>query len=334
METGMRSGAKTGTPAGNPAGQPPGKPNVAPAGTSTGAAAGKKPLRTVLLNRRFWTAAAFLAPAIAAFLLFKYVPLVQAVYMSFFDYQVMNPPGKFVFLHNYALLFQSTLFWTTVYNTFVFYLLYLALTFWVPIVQALFLNEIRTANALFRFLYLVPSAVPGIAGFVLWKWIYHPDYGLLNAILGDFGLGPYGWLNDPDMAKVSIVLPGILGGGLGVLIYYSALQGIPRELAEAAKIDGAGPWQRLRWIALPGLKFIIGIQFVSFTAGVFLTFDPMYVMTGGGPVNSTRVMSMMVFDSAFKEYRFGMAGAVSFMMFIIVGLITYLQLRLSRQSAN
>ncbi|MFD0712433.1 carbohydrate ABC transporter permease [Paenibacillus sp. GCM10027626] len=287
--------------------------------------------RPVMTRRRVsWVGIAFLSPAIAAFLLFKYIPLAQAVYMSFFDYRVMDPPGTFVGVKNYALLLQSSYFWTALYNTFMFYLLYLLLTFWIPILQALLLNEIRIGNTIYRFFYLVPAATPSIATYILWKWIYHPDYGLLNSWLGKLGLGPYGWLNDPNMAKIAIILPSVLGGGIALLIYYSALQGVSREIVEAAKIDGASPWQRMRYIALPGLRFVIGIQFISFTASIFLAFDQIYVMTGGGPVNSTTVLSMLVFDSAFREYRFGTAGAISMIMFVIIAAITYLQLRFSR----
>lgn len=281
-----------------------------------------------------WVAILFMTPAVIAFVMFKYYPLLQAVFMSFFDYKLMDPPGKWVGIGNYTLLFKSSLFWTALRNTFAFAGLYIGLTFWIPILQALLLNEIRRGNMAFRFLYLVPTAIPSVAGYVLWKWIYNPDYGLLNGVLGRIGLGPYGWLNDPSTAKLAIVLPGMLGGGIAILLYFSALRGIPQEIVEAAKIDGAGPWQRMRKVIFPGLRFIIGIQFISFLSGVFLTFDPMYVMTGGGPVDSTRVLSMIVYDSAFKEYRFGLAGAVSLIMFTIIAVVTYAQLKLSRSSAQ
>lgn len=281
-----------------------------------------------------WVVILFMTPAVFAFALFKYYPLLQAFFMSFFDYKLMDPPGKWLGLGNYITLFKSSLFWTSFRNTFAFAGLYIGLTFWVPILQALLLNEIRRANMLFRFLYLVPTAIPSVAGYVLWKWIYNPDYGLLNSLLGRIGLGPYGWLNDPATSKLSIVLPGMLGGGIAILLYFSALRGVPQEVIEAAKIDGAGPWQRMRKVIFPGLRFIIGIQFISFLSGIFLTFDPMFVMTGGGPVDSTRVLSMMVYDSAFKEYRFGIAGAVSLIMFMIIGLVTFAQLKLSNSSAQ
>ncbi|MCC3376543.1 carbohydrate ABC transporter permease [Cohnella sp. REN36] len=281
-------------------------------------------------SRGVLLSALFLAPAVVSFVLFKYYPLLQAVYMSFFDYKVIHPPGRFVGLDNYGYLFRSTEFWNALGNTFAFFLIYFVLTFWVPIVQAILLNEVKFGNKTIRVLYLVPTAVPAVAGFLLWKWLYNPDYGLLNYLLEFVNLGPYGWLNDPAMAKWAIVLPAFFGTGMSVLIYYSAIQGVPAENVEAAKIDGAGPWRRMRSIILPSMKFVIGIQFIAFISGVFLTFDPMYIMTGGGPANSTRTLSMLVFDSSFKEFRFGVAGAISFVMFAIIALITYLQIRLSR----
>lgn len=277
---------------------------------------------------------AFVAPAIAAFLLFKYIPLGHAFWMSLFDYKIMDPPGLFVGFRHYAQLLTSASFWKIFTNTLIFFLLYLALTFWIPIVQALFLNEIKRANRLYRVLYLAPTAVPAVAGFILWKWMYNPDFGLLNYWLSGLSLGPFNWLNDPQFVKIAIVFPGMLGGGISLLIYFSALQGISPELMEAARIDGAGPWRVMSRIMLPGIRFVIGIQFVAFVSGSFLIFDPMYVMTAGGPMNESKVLTMLVYESAFTELRFGVAGAISCIMFVVVGLMTYAQLRLSKESAN
>ncbi|MBP3965650.1 carbohydrate ABC transporter permease [Paenibacillus lignilyticus] len=297
-------------------------------------ATGQQPqvqLKTPYRFKISWTPILFLTPAIVCFLVFKYYPLLQAVYMGFFDYKVINPPGKFVWLDNYKYLWHSTEFWNALRNTFAFFFIYFILTFWVPIVQAVLLNEVKFASKTMRSLYLLPTAVPSVAGYLLWKWLYNPDYGLLNYLLSFIGLGPYGWLNDPAMSKWAIVLPGVFATGMGMLIYYSALQGIPSENVEAAKIDGAGPWRRMTAIVFPSLKFVIGIQFISFISGVFLTFDPMYIMTGGGPANSTRTLAMLVFNSSFKEFRFGVAGSISLVMFVIIALITYVQLKLSNR---
>ncbi|HEY0828163.1 MAG TPA: sugar ABC transporter permease [Bacilli bacterium] len=291
-----------------------------------------KPIKLLRWRKIPWTAVIFVMPSVAAFLLFKYYPFFQVFYMSLFDYKLVDGPGRFLGLDNYVLLLKSTTFWIAVYNTFAFFILTLVFVFWVPIVQALFLNEIHRWNRFYRFMFLVPTAVPTIAGIILMKWIYNPDYGLLNGLLSKVGLGPYGWLSDPHMVKYAIVVPGIFGGGLGLLLYYSALQGISKEIIEAAQVDGAGPWHRMRMILLPNLKFIIMIQFMLTLAITFLTFEHILVYTGGGPINSTRVIGLMVYETAFKEYRYGISGAISVIIFLIVGIITYFQLKLSKVS--
>ncbi|MDF2925509.1 MAG: sugar transporter permease [Paenibacillaceae bacterium] len=278
-----------------------------------------------------WMTILFILPSMLSFLLFKYVPLVYAAFMSFFDFDQMSPPGRYVGLYNYSLLLKSTYFRTAVYNTFVLALLSLLMTFWVPLLQALFLTGIRRGNIFFRFLYLVPSAVPSIASLVLWKWLYNPDFGLLNELLASIGLPPLMWLNDPAMVKFALVLPGVLGGGLSVLMYYSALQSIPAEMLESAKLDGAGPWRRMTAILLPSLKFVIGINFIGFLTSAFLAFDHIYVMTGGGPANSSKVMTMLVFETAFQQNRYGPASAISMIVFLLVSLFSYIQIRASRE---
>lgn len=273
----------------------------------------------------------FLVPSLLSFLIFKYVPMFYAIFMSFFTFDVMHPPGAFIGLRNYQEMFKSSLFTNALYNTFAIAFLSIVLTFWVPIFQAMLLMGIKKGNTFIRFLYLLPTAVPGVASILLWKWMYNPDYGLFNSLLQKVGLKPLGWLNDPAMAKFSLVLPGVVGGGLSVLIYYSALQGVSEEIVESAKIDGAGPWRRIIFILLPSLKFIIGINFIAFLSAIFLSFDNIFIMTGGGPANSTTVMSMLVYNSAFKENRFGMAGAISLFVLIIISLVTYIQMKISNR---
>ncbi|HBF38746.1 MAG TPA: sugar ABC transporter permease [Firmicutes bacterium] len=285
-----------------------------------------------------WMAVWFLAPSIFSFLLFKYVPLFYAFFMSLFEYRIVNPPGTFVGFQNYASLLTSSYFWECFGNVLVFFLLYLGMTFWIPIMIALFINTIRRGNKLLRILYLIPSAIPVVSCLVLWKWMYNPGYGVFNYYLAKIGLGPFQWLNDPLFAKVAVVAPSMFGlaagfsMGMNMLIYYSALQSIPEEILEAAKIDGAGPWQRIFRIILPNIRFIIGMQFIIFVSSVFLMFDPMFVMTQGGPVNSTRVLSLLIYNKAFGyEMDYGMAGAISCVMFLMIAVVTYIQLHFSRK---
>lgn len=274
----------------------------------------------------------FLLPSVICYLCFKYYPLLYMTYVSFFDYSIVNPPGEFVGLNNYVEFLTSATFWQAMSNTFIFFALYLVLTFWIPILQALLLNEIRRGNAFYRFMYQIPTIIPVVAGILVWKWMYNPDHGLLNELLGRIGLGPYGWLNDLKMTKLAIVLPSLFtGSGISLLLYYSAIRSIPTEILEAAKIDGAGPWKRIAAMILPNIKFIIIIQFVAFMSGVLLAFDNIYIMTQGGPANSTLVVSMLVVNSAFQQSRFGISGAMSLFMFVLIAVLTIIQNKLTNE---
>lgn len=282
----------------------------------------KKPKRLKI----HWMPIAFLIPSILSYLIFKYYPLAYMLYISFYDYSLLNPPGLFIGLDNYFSFLDSPRFWQAVRNTFVFFLLSVGLVFWVPIFQALLLNHIRRGNAFFRFMYQIPTIIPLVAGVLVWKWMYNPDRGLLNYLLEKVGLGPYGWLNDLQITKLAIVIPGFFwAGGIALLLYYSAIRSISEDVIEAGRMDGAGPWNRMLTIILPNIKFIIVIQFIAFMSGVLLAYDNIQVMTQGGPADSTLVVSMLIVSSGFDDQHFGLSGAISVFMFIVIALLTVLQ---------
>ncbi|MEI2394155.1 MULTISPECIES: carbohydrate ABC transporter permease [Paenibacillus] len=279
-----------------------------------------------------WTPVLFLLPSIIVFIVFKYYLIFSAVQISLFNYDIVNPPGRFVGLENYFVFLQTSTFWLALKNTFIIFLLSVALTFWVPIVQAIFLSEIRKANGVYRVLYQIPSILPVVAGALLWKWMYNPDSGLFNYLLGKIGLGPYGWLNDINMTKFAIVLPGFFAsGGIGVLLYYAAIKSIPAELFESAKIDGCGPWRRIRSLVLPNIRFVILIQFISFMSGALLAFDNIFILTKGGPADASLVVSLLIQRSAFEQSNFGMSAALSFFMFLVIALLTVIQFKLQKE---
>jgi multiple sugar transport system permease protein len=287
------------------------------------------------VRKRFnirWTPILFLLPSIIVFIVFKYYLIIMAVYISLFDYDVVYPPGRFAGLENYLSFLQTSTFWTALKNTFMMFFLSLAITFWVPIVQAIFLSQIKRANAVYRFLYQIPAVLPVVAGALLWKWMYNPDRGLFNYLLGKIGLGPYGWLNDVTMTKFAIVLPGFFAsGGVGVLLYYAAIKSIPSEIFESAKIDGCGPWRRIFSIVLPNIRFLIFIQFITFMSGALLTFDNIFIMTKGGPADASLVVSLLIQRSAFEQSQFGISAALSFFMFIVIAVLTVIQFKLQRE---
>lgn len=273
----------------------------------------------------------FTLPAFVAFILFKYGPMLQAIYMSFFDFQVRDPPGSFVGLDNYAHAFTDPLNAKVWGNNVILFVWGLVLGFWVPLIQAVLLDEMRRARSFYRVAYLLPSIVPGVASAVIWRWMYNPDWGFLNAILARLGLPSMGWLNDPQMAKFSLALPGLLGGGLGVFIYLAALQGIPQMLYEAADIDGAGLWHKFRYVTLPSVMPIVALTFILALTGAFQVFDNVYFMTQGGPADSTRVIALNIYHYAFERVQMGYAAAMSVLLFIVTFILVAIQLRLSRR---
>ncbi|RKY61567.1 MAG: sugar ABC transporter permease [Candidatus Latescibacterota bacterium] len=284
------------------------------------------------MSKRKLVGLAFVAPALLVFVLFKYVPMLQVFRMSLYDWSILNPPGEFVGLKHFKEAFSSSLFWIAWKNNLVLFLLGLVLGFWVPLVQAIMLGEMRRGQYIFRVCYLLPLMVPPMVTLVVWKWIYNPEYGLLNAILTRLGLPPQDWLGNPKLAKLSLVLPGLLGGGMGVMVYLAAIQGVPQELFEAAEIDGAGPLQKLRYILLPRIRFVILIQFILALSAGFQMFDRVFVLTGGGPVDATRVIALLIYRYAFESYRMGYASAIALVLFVVILTVTALQMRLSKLS--
>lgn len=308
------------------------KPIASPETKISGVQPGKK--AKGLQTRRMWMAFWFTLPAFVAFILLKYYPMLQAIYMSLFDYKVTSPPGEFVGLANYIHAFKDPLNAKVWGNNIVLFLWSLALGFWVPLVQAILLDEVRKLKTVYRVMYLLPSVVPSVAGAVIWKWIYNPDWGLLNALLAKFGIPAQGWLSDPNQVKLALMLPGLLGGGLSIFIYLSALQGIPTEWYEAADIDGASIFAKLRYITLPAILPIVGLQFILALTGAFQIFDNIYIMTLGGPADASRVIALNIYYYAFERIQMGYAASMSVLLFIVTFILVAVQLRVSRGEAQ
>jgi len=275
----------------------------------------------------------FLLPSLMGLLLFRYYPLFRSLYMGLFDWNILEPPGVFVGLDNYTRMFSSSFFTDALLNTTTLWLLMMGFAFWVPIVQAVFLSELRgRTQGLFKLLYLVPMIVPGVSGILLWKWIYNPEFGLANQLLTAVGLPALQWLNSIDTAKIALTLPGLIGGSTGVIIYLAVIQGIPQEMYEAAALDGANFFQRAVKLTLPNMKGIISIQFVLSMSTALQLFDLPYMMTGGGPAGSTTTMAIRIYNIAFSDYNFGMASAMAAFIFTITIILVGLQLTLRRRS--
>ncbi len=276
----------------------------------------------------------FAGPAVVLFFLFKYYPLLNGVRMSFVSWTPSDASQRWVGLQNYIATFGSALFWEMMANTAIIFLLYLACSFWVPILQSLLLSQIRSAHRFLRFLFVLPAAIPSMVGVIVWRYIWDPTYGIANSVMALLGLPAQKWLGDPALVKLVLVLPGLLGGGLGILIYLAAIQNISEETLEAAVIDGASAWQRIWRIVLPDIRFMIEIQLILAVSTSLLQFDYVYAMTKGGPGRSSATVVMGMYFKGFSEFRYSEAAAWSLVVTVISAVVTYLSLRLSRQEAS
>ena len=247
----------------------------------------------------------------------------------------MEPVWKrltFVGFDNYAILVKDSLFykvmWNTMYRTF-------AGTFlgaFCSLIVALILNPIKRGSILLRLIYFLPVMTSVIASATIWKWMLQTRFGLLNQLLSYVGIQPVPWLQSTTWAMPSIIVMGIWGGiGFTVIIYLAGLKGIPKDYYEAAEIDGASSIQLALKITLPLLKPVVSFVLITGVIGGFSGgFQAIYMMTGGGPLDSTRVLALHIYDYAFQRMFMGQAASMSFVLFAIVLILTLVQFKLQR----
>jgi multiple sugar transport system permease protein len=281
----------------------------------------------------------FLAPALVLIGLFFFLPVGASLLLSVTDFDIYSlgntSLARFVGLRNYANLIHNPTFWTAVRNTFYFALVGGPLTVAVSLGAALLVNA-RTVRlrGLFRTVYFTPFVTTLVAIAVVWRYLYHPRYGLLNYLLGHIGIGPVDWLGDPRWAMPAIIVMAIWKNfGYNMLIFIAGLQSIPEELYEAARIDGAGALRRFRHVTIPQLAPTFLFVGVVTMIGYFQLFAEPYVMTGGGPLRATTSLVLFMYEEGFRWWRMGVAAAIAFVLFGIILLWTLLQMRLQRERA-
>ncbi len=290
-----------------------------------------------LQRRKTRAAWLFLAPALLLLFLFFFVPVVAGLLLSLTDFDIyaVGDPGtaRFVGLDNYAHLLRDGTFWRSLLNTLQFVLLGGVLSLAVSLGAALLLNHpALRLRGLLRTVYFAPVVTTLVSVAIVWRYLYHPRYGLLNYLLGLVGAGPIDWLGDPHWAMPSIILLAVWKNfGYNMLILLAGLQVIPRDLYEAASLDGAGPWRRFLHITLPGLAPTFLFVSVTTMIGYFQVFAEPYVMTQGGPLGATRSLVLFMYEEGFRWWRMGMASAVAVLLLLITLLGTLLQLRLDRR---
>ncbi len=285
----------------------------------------KARLRAKAIMKDNLTGYAFLAPNITGFLIFTLFPVLASLLLAFSKWDILTPM-KFVGIKNFITLFQDKLFWKYFLNT-LFFMLGIPIGMAVSLSLALLVNQKMKRMVIFRTIFFLPVVSSMVAVALLWRWIYNPDFGLLNSFLRWIGISnPPQWLSSTVWAKPAIMIMWIWkGAGYNMLLYLAGLQGIPPQLYEAADIDGANGWQKfwnITWPMLGPTNFFIVIMSVI---GGFQAFGEIYVMTGGGPAGSTTTIVYYIYNNAFQWFKMGYASSISWFLFILIFLVTLFQ---------
>lgn len=270
------------------------------------------------------------SPFLVGFTLFTGGPILFSIIVSFTSFDVLNP-AVFTGLYNYTfMLFGDELFWISVYNT-LFMVIGVPLGMALGLGIAILLNLKVRGVAVWRTLFYLPSIVPVVAASILWIWIFNPESGLINATLARIGIEGPKWLQDPATSKWALILMGLWGAGGGMIIWLAGLKGISESYYEAASIDGATTWQQFRYITLPMLTPYIFFNLVMGLIGTFQIFTQAFIMTAGGPVNSTLFYVYHLFNNAFRYLNMGYAAAMAWFLFLIVAIITAFQMKFANK---
>jgi ABC-type sugar transport system permease subunit len=287
-------------------------------------------LRARAGGRRRETRAAlgFLAPSLLHLAVMIFTPIVFAGYLSLHRWDIVVPDKPFVGVANFTAMFADPEFWNALKNTLVFSL-NVPVGMVCALAVALMMHRRIRGIGLLRALYFLPSVTSFVAIALVWMWIYHPTFGAANFLLGLVGIAPLPWLNASSTAMVSVMIFSVwMSLGYQMVIFLAGLQGIPGELYEAARVDGASAWQNFRRITLPMLRPTTFFILVTSLIGSFQVFTTVYVMTGGGPVGSTDVIVYHIYQAAWEQLRMGYAAAMAWVLFALIMAATFLQFRL------
>ncbi|GFH35785.1 carbohydrate ABC transporter permease [Streptomyces pacificus] len=303
-------------------------PRPAPAHAAVGARSG------IPRRREALTGLAFVAPMLLLFIVFRFGPTLGAAFLSVTDYR-LSGEWTFIGAGNYTRLLGDDLFWESLGVTAVYTALYVPMTVALALGTAVLLHRTLWMRGFFRGLFFLPYVTSIVLAAVIWKWIYEVQDGLLNASLRLLGAGPVDFLGSESLVLPSIAAASAWKGfGYSMLILLAGLQSIPREVTEAARIDGASGRQRFCWVTLPLLRPVLFFVLVIEAILGFQVFDAMYVMTAGGPVRASYSLVYFLYDSGFTFFDFGYASAVGLVLFAIVLVFSLIQRRLIGRDAD
>ncbi|WP_442780509.1 carbohydrate ABC transporter permease [Bacillus sp. Au-Bac7] len=273
---------------------------------------------------------AFLAPQLIGLILFSLIPVIFTLTLSFMKWDGFGAK-EFIGLANYIDQFQDADFWKALGNTVYYTILVIPVSIALSLAVAIALNKIKGKN-FYRLFYFMPVVTSSVSIGVIWMWILNGDFGILNQILVNFGIKGPMWLTDTNWVMPSIAILSIWWGlGHNMVIFLAGLQGISKSYYEAAEIDGATKWQKLRHITLPLLSpttFFIAIMAIISS---FQVFDQAYVMTSGGPAKSSYTFVYHIYEAAFVDFKMGISSAAAMVLFVIILAFTLIQFKMSKR---
>ncbi len=265
------------------------------------------------------------------FLVFMALPIAIALVLSLTDYAIVGD-FDWLGLQNYAEIAVDPFFWIALRNTAYYTVLYVPAGLVVALGTALLLNRRQRAVRIFRTLFYIPVVASTVATATIWFWMLNPQNGLLNVVLGWFGIDGPAWLYESQWAMIAIVMMSVWAGfGANMIIFLGGLQGVPGELYEAARLDGANAWQQFRYVTLPSLTRTTFLVSTLLIIGAFQVFDQAYVLTKGGPGNSTVTMVYYIYNKGFGALEMGYASALSFILFLIILVFSLVNARLTNR---
>ena len=286
------------------------------------------------MTKENWTGIAFITPALVLLFIFLFIPFFMTVGYSFTNYNILKPDRmEFVGIKNFIRLTQDTVFLKSIVNTFVFVIMVVPLQVCLALGLALMINRKMKGISVYRLAFFAPTVLSLVIVSILWTYIYNPNNGLLNSLLGSVGIGPFKFLNDPKTAMLGIViLSAWQGCGFQMMIFLSGLQDIPQYLYEAAAVDGATKWHQFWHITIPGLKNITVFISLSIVVSAFqLIIQPM-MMTAGGPQNSTMTIVYEIYQTGFKYNKMGYGSAMALVFTVMVLILTLIQNKITNKS--
>jgi len=274
----------------------------------------------------------FVSPWVLGFLLFGLYPIIMSLYYSLCQYDVLRIP-QFIGLGNYReLLFKDPYFWKSTWNTVYYTFLRTPLVILGSLMLAVLVNNAVKGIRFFRTIYFIPSIITGVVLSSIWLWMLNPQYGLINTTLAFFGIqGPL-WLQSPEWSKPSIIIMSLwsIGGGR-MLVFLAALQGIPQQMYEVVDLDGGGWWNKFRHVTIPMVSPVIFLWTVLEIIFSFQVFTEAYVMTKGGPLNSTMFYNLYLYYKAFDDFSMGYASALAWLLLLFILIVTLIQFRVGRK---